>query len=50
MGITFEIILRFLTEEELPYEPVDNELAFTLGINGRHGGWMCSGYVTDDGI
>lgn len=48
MGTTFETILRFLTEEELPFELVDNELAFTLGINGRHGGWMCSGYVTDD--
>lgn len=48
MGTTFDAILRFLTEEELPYELVENEQAFTLGINARHGSWLCSGYVTDD--
>jgi hypothetical protein len=48
VGTTFDAILRFLTEEELPYEIVEGEHAFTLGISARHGGWMCSGYVTDD--
>lgn len=49
MGTTLDAILRFLTEEDLPYELVEGEQAFTLGINARNGSWMCSGYVTDDG-
>jgi hypothetical protein len=48
VGSSFDAVLHFLSEEGIDHDLVEGEQAFTLGVNGEHGAWMCSGYVSDD--